>query len=188
MRKETVLRRAEFDNAVNYFMVSTAVVLALTVVLIPALPIVLPLVYIFKTIEYKRIECTLLERSLRVKRGVFNKVEKTIPLDKITDLGINQGPIMRHCGVEAIAIETAGQSGAGSALVNLVGIKNAEEFRDAVLDQRDALADGKVSTAPAASETQVDAGGSGDVLREIRDSLLRIESSLSKQPSDADSH
>lgn len=182
MRQDVILRQAEFDSAVKYFVLSIGIGLGCTIVLIPLLVIILPIVYIVKTIEYKHIECSLLERSLRVRKGVFNKVEKTIPLDKITDLGVNQGPIMRFCGVEAIAVETAGQSGMGGALVNLVGVRNAKDFRDAVLDRREELAEGKSSTssapAPTASTESQDA--SVELIREIRDTLSRIESKLER--------
>ncbi len=182
MRQDVILRQAEFDSAVKYFVLSIGIGLGCTIVLIPLLVIILPIVYIVKTIEYKHIECSLLERSLRVRKGVFNKIEKTIPLDKITDLGVNQGPIMRFCGVEAIAVETAGQSGMGGALVNLVGVRNAKDFRDAVLDRREELAEGKSSTSsapvPASSPESQDA--SVELIREIRDTLSRIESKLER--------
>ncbi|GAB5495868.1 MAG: PH domain-containing protein [Phycisphaerales bacterium] len=178
MRQEVILQQAEFDNAVKYFVLSIAVPFTCTIILIPLLIIILPIVYIVRTIEYKHIECTLLERSLRVRRGVLNKVEKTIPLDKITDLGVNQGPIMRYCGVQAIAIETAGQSGMGSSLVNLVGIRDAKGFRDAVLERRDEIAEGKsVSSAPTAT-APASSDDATELIREIRDTLARIETKL----------
>ena len=176
MREETVLKEATFDSAVKYYVILAAIPLTLIIVGIPFLLIVLPLVYLIRTIEYRNIQCTLLERSLRVRRGVFNKVEKTIPLDKITDLGVLQGPVMRYCGVDAINVETAGQSGVGSALVNLVGIRDAKAFRDAVLEQRDRLADGKI--APASSEAKGTSSESNEIFREIRDTLVRIEKKL----------
>lgn len=179
MSDEPVLREAEFNSAVRYYVTSTAILLTLTIVGIPLLLIFLPAVYILRTIEYKHIRCTLYERTLRVKRGVLNKVEKTIPLDKITDLAITQGPIMRYCGVEAISVETAGSSsGVGAALVFLVGIKDAKAFRDAVLDQRDRL-DGVKPAQRAASHAQTD--DATELIREIRDTLVRIEDKLSAQ-------
>lgn len=177
MRNEKILLEAQFDSAVRYYVISIALVLALTVVGIPLMIIFVPLVYILRTIEYKHIECTLLERTLRVRRGVLNRTEKTVPLDKITDLGITQGPIMRLCGVEAISVETAGQSsGMGGALVMLVGVRNAKDFRDAVLDQRDSLSDGKPSNREVTQDEPT--SGSTEFLREIRDTLVRIEERL----------
>lgn len=41
------------------------------------------------------LECILTERTLIVRKGIWNRVEKTVPLDKITDLGMIQGPVSR---------------------------------------------------------------------------------------------
>lgn len=180
MADEKILLEAEFGNAVRYYLTSMTIILTLIIVGIPLLLIFLPLTYILRTIEYEHLRCTLYERTLRVKRGVLNKVEKTIPLDKITDLAITQGPIMRFCGVEAISVETAGStSGMGSALVFLVGIKNAKAFRDAVLDQRDRLDGVKPTNRTTDAPTEI---GSTEILGEIRDTLARIERKLG-QPS-----
>ena len=43
----------------------------------------------------ERMECILTKRTLIVRMGFFVRVEKTIPLDKITDLGMVEGPLMR---------------------------------------------------------------------------------------------
>ena len=187
MREQNILLEATFENAAKYFALAIAVPIVLTIVLIPALLIVVPLVYFIRKVEYDRIRCFLTDRTLVVHRGVFNKREQTIPLEKITDLGIVQGPIMRHCNVEAIAVETAGQSGQGGALVQLVGVKDARGFRDRVLDQRDSMLGLNEDTprpSPTSSTTAHAApvaplsNADSEVLVEIRDSLLRIERSL----------
>jgi len=81
----------------------------------------------------------LLTQKLVVKRGILFKEEKSIPLEKITDVGLNQGPLMRFFGLYRLSFETAGQSGHG-ALVSLLGVENASEFREAILEQKDNLA------------------------------------------------
>lgn len=143
---------------------------------IPLLLIWLPL-GMFVTRRYlSRMSCELTEQNLKVNKGMWVRVEKTIPLEKITDLGMVQGPIMRHYGLHTLSVETAGQS-PGGALVSLTGIVDAKEFREAVLRQRDLLRkDSAPSTVPAAPDT----GGDTTVLAEIRDSLLRIEKLLDK--------
>ena len=80
----------------------------------------------------------LLERKLVVKRGIIFVVEKSIPLEKITDVALSQGPIMRFFGLYRLSFETAGQSAEG-ALVSLIGINDAEKFREAILKQKDNL-------------------------------------------------
>ena len=89
---------------------------------------------------------------------------------------------MRYLGLRGLSVETAGQSGQGS-LIQLVGIEGAEDFRAAVLAQRERIAgSGGASSGPslaaaAADEARVD---SGKLLTEIRDALLRIERRMNK--------
>jgi putative membrane protein len=131
----------------------------------------------------KSFRCTLTNRSLKVSKGVFVRVEKTVPLDRITDVGLVQGPVMRLFDIEALSIETAGQSSQGS-LVQLAGIKDGRKFRDAVLKQRE-LVVGSAEDRPAAatgSPSVASDGGAGNVqlLESIRDTLLRIEQKLDR--------
>ncbi len=54
----------------------------------------------------------LTDRSLIVRKGIFNKIDKMIPLEKITDLSSVQGPFMRMFASKRLGVETASQSGA----------------------------------------------------------------------------
>ena len=83
-----------------------------------------------------RMDCELTDKSLKVKKGIMVRIEKTIPLEKTTDMGMVQGPIMRIFDLHQLTVETAGQSGTG-ALVSLTGILDAKAFREAVLTQRE---------------------------------------------------
>ncbi|MGP1345463.1 MAG: PH domain-containing protein [Phycisphaerales bacterium] len=147
-RTNTLIVAASFEDATRYWLWYFGLIIGITIVGIPALIIILPIIYIAKTIEYKHLSCELHQRSVKVKRGWLNKREQTIPLDKITDLGIHQNFLMRRLGVEGITIETAGQSAGATALVMLVGMRDARGFRDTVLDQRDRLAYGEDPTEP----------------------------------------
>jgi hypothetical protein len=76
-------------------------------------------------------------------------------------------------------VETAGQSspqGSGDAV--LTGVVDAPAFRDAVLDQRDVVVSAHGGTGGARAGRSDE--GTDAVLREIRDSLLRIEGRLGK--------
>lgn len=179
-----VLREASFDPKLpTYYLLSGTIVFVVFIVTIP-LAVVYYLVgraIIDKYIE--RLGCTLTERTLEIRKGLFNRVESTVPLDKITDLQMVQGPIMRHFGLHGFKVETAGQSGGpGGHLVSMVGIVDAPGFRQAVLDQRDAIAEGK--SAPGRSPEAAPHGvGMGEhavvgVLGDIRTSLHRIEKML----------
>lgn len=178
MNEEKVIRKAEFNPKVcTYWLLSGALVFVITVVGIPLLLLWFPLGLALTKRYLDRMECVLTDKALKVKKGILVRIEKTIPLEKITDMGMVQGPIMRSFDLHTLTVETAGQSGPG-ALVSLTGIVDAKSFREAVLNQRDEISSSKPSAdVPSASPVPSDAG---ELLTEIRDSLHRIETLLEK--------
>lgn len=181
MQTDNIIRNASFDPKVKtYWLVSGAIPFVITIIGIPLLLLWFPLGYVFTGRYLDRMACTLTNKALKVKKGVFVRVEKTIPLEKITDMAMVQGPLMRRFGVHRLTVETAGQSGAG-ALVALTGIVQAEDFRETVLDQRDAMMakalnqdeGGSVRATSSTGDT-----GPDPALAELRDSVLRIEALL----------
>ena len=85
---------------------------------------------------------------------------------------------MRQFDLHTLTVETAGQSGQG-ALVSLTGIIDAKSFREAVLNQCDA-----VSAALPHSDSEPmhqEPFNTGSLLSEIRDTLLRIETKIEKR-------
>lgn len=185
MNDPKVLLEARFNPKVKgYWLLNGSLVLVFTIVGV----VLLPFWWIlgqWATARYlDRMTCTLTERSLKVSRGILVRREMTVPLDKITDVGLVEGPIMRILDLQAVRVETAGQSTAGAA-VQLVGIENGRAFRDQVLRQRDLVAD----RAGAAATPSLPAGDTGagneTLLREIRDALIRIESRIPEPTDDA---
>jgi putative membrane protein len=106
---------------------------------------------------------------------VMNREEKSIPLEKITDLAVFQGPIMRRMGLKGIRVETAGQSSGAAALVSIVGIEDTDAFRDGVLAQRDRIAEREEVERPGGGVPAVGEATLLEVVTEIRDILRRIE-------------
>jgi len=136
---DNILLQATFNPSVKlYWLVSLLLFSALTFIGIPLLIITLPLFFIISNKVLAAMEAVVTERKLVVKRGVFNREEKSIPLEKITDVALVQGPLMRVFGLYRLSFETAGQSSAG-ALVSLLGINDAESFRETILAQKDSL-------------------------------------------------
>jgi len=173
---EIVLAQAEFNRKVRtYWLLSGALICVASIVGIVVLPLWFLLGTYFTERYLRHMRCVLTDRSLKVSRGMFVRLEKTVPLDKITDLALIEGPIMRLFDLQALKVETAGQSSAG-ALIKLVGIVDAREFRDTVLRQRDAVASAALS-APS-DMGAVPAEPDDALLREIRDTLIRIEEKL----------
>ena len=184
MSEPAILLDAEFDPRVkSYWVWAPVLLLTVLIVTIPIAILYAIIASIFTGRYLANIHCTLTERTLDIKKGIWNKTESTIPLEKITDLQLFQGPVMRHFGIHGFKVETAGQtSEPGGALVNLVGIVDTKGFRKAVLDQRDQMHRGAGSMS-AVPITQTPAGVMGDpqaaeLLAEIRDSLRRIEQSV----------
>ncbi|MEX1025286.1 MAG: PH domain-containing protein [Planctomycetota bacterium] len=174
MRQDVVLREAQFDPKVKtYWLLGGIIILTVCVITIPLVPVWFLVGQALTGRYLGSLSCVLTERTLKLKKGVFVKIEKTVPLEKITDLGQSQGPIMRALGLNAMSVETAGQSSAG-ALVQMVGIVDVDGFRDAVLDQRDRL---------MAKESQQAAPAQDEVLVEVRDALLRIEAMIATRVS-----
>lgn len=190
MTDAPVVRKALFDEKVcTYWVLTGVLTLLCTIVLAPLILLWLPLGHVLTKRYLARMSCVLTERQLLFKKGYFIRVEKTVPLDRITDLGVIQGPIMRHFGLWRLTIETAGQSGAG-ALLSMTGIIDARGYREKVLQTRDALVDGAAAAAGGAAEATPVRGGGGAtndgqssvgsdaLLTDVRDTLNRIETLL----------
>jgi len=139
---------------------------------LPLLVLTIPLAYLIINKVLANMSATLTQRKLIVKKGVLFKVEKSIPLEKITDVALRQGPLMRFFGIKTLSFETAGQSGEG-ALVSLTGIEDAEGFRELILQQKDKALEQQKSTADTT-------GGSSpeQSLEKLTASVERIEALL----------
>jgi putative membrane protein len=167
---ETVLRSASFSPKVKaYWLINLLIVSGLTIIGIPLLLISVPLMLFISSRMLKAMSAELTERKLVVKRGVLFKVEKSIPLEKITDVAMSQGPLMRAMGL-SLSFETAGQSGQG-ALVSMLGIEDAAGFREAILTQKD-----NYPTASRADKAQP--AQQQSELTELTESVKRIEKML----------
>ena len=187
-RRHEVLLEAAFSPKVpGYLTLYVLGIICMTCVGIFILPIAVPFVIMWSKKYVQSLRCTLTRRALKVSKGVLFQVEKSIPLDKITDLAHVSGPLLRYFEMESIHVETAGQSGQG-ALVSLVGIMDGREFRDAVLSQRDkVVASSEDQSAPPSTAAPQPAAAAQPtdttqpILADIRDTLHRIEGHLASR-------
>lgn len=166
---------AQFDrSAIAYWRVLVSLVMVVTVVGIPFIPIWLIYSLWFGPKYFDGLAARLTTQALELRKGVFTRNESTIPLNRITDLKLHQGPLMRRFGLHGLKVETAGQSGQqASSEGNLLGVVDAVAFRNAILRQRQIT----LGTEPA-EDTPRPAATTGDatqLLTEIRDILARIE-------------
>ncbi len=164
------LLEADFNPKIKaYLLWYGAFILFISLITIPAIPFWFIIAPFFVNKYFDRLHCELTTRSLKFSKGYIFKTEKTIPLDKIQDLTFKEGPLLKAFGLSILRIETAGNSAAGSPDLTLIGIVNAADFRNKVFDQRDIVTENISSPAPNDSENML------SVLKEIRDSLKKIE-------------
>jgi len=175
---DRILRKAAFDPRLpTYYLLMSSLGLALSFIGLPLLPFwVLGLGQLVHRRQYESLESELTERSLNIRRGFLFRTQKNVPLDKITDLAVNEGPVLRRLGLCSLNVETAGNT-MGQA--SLPGVVDAVAFRDAVLRQRD-LVTGTAAGQPAARETAHPVEGAA-TLAEVRDALVRIERLLAER-------
>ncbi|MCB4438582.1 PH domain-containing protein [Alteromonas sp. McT4-15] len=170
---ERIIISATFNPAVKtYWLISLLLVSTITVVGIPVLIISIPLFFLISSKILAAMSAIVTERKLVVKRGVFNKEEKSIPLEKITDVAMVQGPLMRIFNLYRLSFETAGQSAQG-ALVSLIGINDADTFRETILAQKDKLLTGNNAMPDQKTDENND-------MKVLIDSVKRIELLLEK--------
>lgn len=169
---DELLREVRFEDKLRaYWYLQGMLICAATVIGIVILPIwLLGLGQLYVRRRFEVLKCELYERKLVVKRGIFFKVEKTIPLDKIQDLTVKEGPLLRKLGLRSLKIETAGQGTPGASEADLIGIVNPLDFRDEVLRQRDLLSAVPVSQ-PGTEDGTI---GAIELLTEIRDLVSQI--------------
>ena len=74
--------------------------------------------------------------TIRIDQGVYFLKRKAIPLDRVTDIVVTQGPLMRSCNLWRLDIQTAG-SGQQQAEGYLFGLCDPEGVRDKLLSVRD---------------------------------------------------
>lgn len=77
---------------------------------------------------------TLTDETLTIRRGVFWKRESSIPLWKITDIVVSQGPIMAWFSLKLVHVQTSGQGATNIAEGQLLGLADPDSARAAILE------------------------------------------------------
>ena len=166
---------AQFDRRViAYWRVLVSLFMVITIVGIPFIPFWLIYSLWFGPKYFDGLSARLTTQVLELRKGVFTRNESTIPLNRITDLKLHQGPLMRRFGLHGLKAETAGQAGPhASSEGNLLGVVDAAAFRNAIRRQRQ-ITHG-VEPSNNTPRAAAPAGDATQVLTEIRDILARIE-------------
>ena len=82
---------------------------------------------------YKTIIYHLSETEMTWKRGVWFRQTGIVPYNRITNVDIIQGPLMRFFKISNLRIQTAGYSAQKNAEIKIQGIENAEMLRELIM-------------------------------------------------------
>jgi uncharacterized membrane protein YdbT with pleckstrin-like domain len=105
--------------------------------------IVLPdvIAYLVIQLSYDTTWYVITDRSMRLRSGVWTTHEMTLTFENVQNVEIMQGPVERHFGIATLKVETAGGSaavgvpGGGGNIGLLVGMQNAAEVRELVMQR-----------------------------------------------------
>lgn len=90
---------------------------------------------IWAPLYYKSVVYHLNDTEMTWKRGVFFRKTGIVPYNRITNVDIVQGPVMRIFGISHLKIETAGGGASkSSAEIQLEGIRDPEPLRQLIMD------------------------------------------------------
>ncbi|HEX8877017.1 MAG TPA: PH domain-containing protein [Phycisphaerales bacterium] len=118
------------------------VVIAIPMLVLIVLPDVVA--YVAIQLRYDTTWYVITDRSMRLRSGVWTMHEMTLTFENVQNVEIRQGPVERHFGIATLQVETAGggvshtQHGpvsAGNNVGRLVGLENAAEVREWVMQR-----------------------------------------------------
>jgi len=92
--------------------------------------IYLPAVYFWSRLLYNNWKYELVEKGIKVERGVVAKSYTTIPYKRIQNIDIHRDITERILGLSNLHIQTAGETGGSEANLPGLGPSNAEQLRE----------------------------------------------------------
>ncbi|GAA0731830.1 PH domain-containing protein [Sphingomonas japonica] len=108
-------------------------------------------------LHWRRFEYRVGVNEIRIDSGILKRTHRSIPFDRIQDVDISQGPILRLLGLARVKFETGGSAGGKDDDGALAGIAltRAETLRDQVRSLRGAGGVVTASEADAASNSPI---------------------------------
>lgn len=128
---------------------------------IAVLAVILIFICIWAPLYYKSVVYHLNDTEMTWKRGVFFRKTGIVPYNRITNVDIVQGPVMRVFGISHLKIETAGGGASKSyAEIQIEGVTDPEPLRQLIMDfvrgQKPAAAATGTEYKPAAAAANAD--------------------------------
>jgi len=179
MEENQIIREATFNPKVKtYIFIVVLFYMIMTVFGIVLLPLwVLGFGQWLSNKFFNTLKCQLSHKHLKFSKGLILHIEKTIPLENIQDLSFIGGPILRSFGLTMIKVETAGGGGAHqSNMMSMIGINDAEEFKNMILAQREIVIREKNQNNN--SSVSSSSNSSDKILLDIKNELSQIKELL----------
>lgn len=82
-------------------------------------------------INWRRFTYEVTDSELVIERGLLNRTRRSIPLERIQDVGIEQGPLSRLFGLAEVRVETGGGD-KDEAVLDSVSLSEAARLRGAL--------------------------------------------------------
>ncbi|WP_439538969.1 PH domain-containing protein [Sphingomonas sp.] len=82
-------------------------------------------------INWRRFTYEVTDSELVIERGLLNRTRRSIPLERIQDVGIEQGPLSRIFGLAEVRVETGGGD-KDEAVLDSVTLSEAARLRGAL--------------------------------------------------------
>ena len=146
--------------------------------------IVITVIFVTWTrLYYATMAYELHDDELRWRRGVWFRTTGIVPYNRITNLDLKQGPVMRWLKISTISIQTAGYSGQSVPEIRIEAIEQAEELREilrASVRACSGRSDGTGTGVPTSPRAEVPFASTGTSML-ILDELKKIRALLEQQ-------
>lgn len=103
-----------------------------TAILLFSIIVVFVLFAYWVKLYYHSMWYELHDDEMRWKRGVWFRTTGIVPYNRITNLDLKQGPVMRWLNISTLSIQTAGYSGQAVPEIRIEAIEHAEELRELI--------------------------------------------------------
>jgi putative membrane protein len=89
----------------------------------------------FRWLAWTRFTYALSPDAVVIERGVFSRSRRTIPYERVADVGIERRPLQRLFGLASVTLETGG-AGANEGSLDSVSLVEAERIRHFLRSRR----------------------------------------------------
>jgi putative membrane protein len=105
-------------------------------------------------LHWKRFQFRVGANEIRIDSGIVSRTHRSIPFDRVQDVDISQGPVMRLLGLASVKFETGGSAagGAEEGVLQAIALERAQELRALVRAHRSGEA--AAATQPSQAEAE----------------------------------